>query len=72
MSGRHRAQNVEQCVACAALTLIVRHLITNLSLAGSMVAATLATQERNPLYRLSFFFFITCGLELSDTKVYEP
>ena len=31
MSGRHGVQYVAQCVACAALTLVVRQYITNLS-----------------------------------------
>ena len=31
MSGRHGVQYVAQCVACAALTLVVRQWITNLS-----------------------------------------
>ena len=32
MSGRHGVQYMAQCVACAALTLVVRQQITNLSL----------------------------------------
>ena len=31
MSGRHGAQYVAQCVACAALTLAIRQQITNLA-----------------------------------------
>ena len=28
--------------------------------------------ESRPIHEIFFFFFITLGLELSDTKVYEP
>ena len=79
MSGRHGVQYVAQCVACAALTLVVRQSITNLC-AGGSVGHDLSMGDTEDL-RYPFFFFSftpvtdprrSLSLNLSKTRVYEP
>ena len=51
MSGRHGVQYLAQCVACAALTLVARHEIANLSVKKPVCARV--ARESSVLMRKS-------------------
>ena len=72
MCGRHGVQYVAQCVACAALTLVVRQSITNLSLLRTSEGQQLGDQERVIAGREDVLGFLGRALHESKLRASDP